>query len=464
MVKFNVRLHSTHRSCLLTVRLSSIESGHACPPVRETIYHANVQARKADSENSAGWSSVTIVRAMKWLIGLDEAGYGPNLGPLVVALSVWRTSTPTKFPHATTPIESATTNSRLGKRTARRKSNVTACPVVPFDDSRLFERLHPEIACRDQAKSESWLLVDDSKRLYSGGHTLEPLERVVLGATMRGIVPATIARLREQLLSPRIHGSVIDRADRSVQPTNADSRRMTMGACVTEPEGWRRLGRWSIDSVNQHDQPWYPSSYPLEPCVDLEALLSIADRFERLMKDRQVQLESVAARQVEPLEFNAACESWGNKASVLSLTSLSLARDALERLPDENGAVLCRCDRHGGRARYAALLQTVFPDSWINIAEESPRVSRYCFVHEGREVEMRFEVHGERFLETAWASIHAKYLRELAMDQLNDFWKQLVPGLPPTKGYPTDAKRYRAAIEAAARAEGIEPPRYWRAR
>ncbi|MFN0197788.1 MAG: hypothetical protein ACKVT0_13670, partial [Planctomycetaceae bacterium] len=27
---------------------------------------------------------------MGYVIGMDEAGYGPNLGPLVVSLSVWR--------------------------------------------------------------------------------------------------------------------------------------------------------------------------------------------------------------------------------------------------------------------------------------------------------------------------------------------------------------------------------------
>ena len=29
------------------------------------------------------------VLAMRYLLGTDEAGYGPNLGPLVVAASAW---------------------------------------------------------------------------------------------------------------------------------------------------------------------------------------------------------------------------------------------------------------------------------------------------------------------------------------------------------------------------------------
>ena len=30
---------------------------------------------------------------MAWMIGIDEAGYGPNLGPLVVAATTWKIDT-----------------------------------------------------------------------------------------------------------------------------------------------------------------------------------------------------------------------------------------------------------------------------------------------------------------------------------------------------------------------------------
>ena len=36
--------------------------------------------------------TIATLHGMKWLIGTDEAGYGPNLGPLVVSASVWGVS------------------------------------------------------------------------------------------------------------------------------------------------------------------------------------------------------------------------------------------------------------------------------------------------------------------------------------------------------------------------------------
>jgi hypothetical protein len=54
----------------------------------------------------------------------------------------------------------------------------------------------------------------------------------------------------------------------------------------------------------------------------------------------------------------------------------------------------------------------------------------------------------------------AKYLRELAMKAFNQFWQQHVPGLKPTAGYPVDARRFRAEIDAARAA--LKIPGGWR--
>lgn len=81
---------------------------------------------------------------MLYLLGTDEAGYGPNLGPLVVAASLWRVSS---------------------KR------------ITPPD---LYECLADAISAdgRDNLR----IAIADSKQLYSSGSSLRLLERGVLSA------------------------------------------------------------------------------------------------------------------------------------------------------------------------------------------------------------------------------------------------------------------------------------------
>jgi hypothetical protein len=77
---------------------------------------------------------------MSWLIGIDEAGYGPNLGPLVVSSVAVRVSDPS---------------------------------------TSLGDVLRPVVrrACEDE---DDRLLLDDSKQVYVGPNGLAKLERGVL--------------------------------------------------------------------------------------------------------------------------------------------------------------------------------------------------------------------------------------------------------------------------------------------
>lgn len=77
---------------------------------------------------------------MPLVAGIDEAGYGPTLGPLVVAASVWR------VPDAATDIWRA----------------LRGC------------------VCRSGAATSWKLAVDDSKKVFGAGRKLESLERPVL--------------------------------------------------------------------------------------------------------------------------------------------------------------------------------------------------------------------------------------------------------------------------------------------
>ena len=83
---------------------------------------------------------------MPYLIGTDEAGYGPNLGPLVISLSVWW-------------VEDDPLQVDLAERLSE---IIVAGPPRRGDDRRVA--------------------IADSKQLYSGGRGLDVLERGVLGA------------------------------------------------------------------------------------------------------------------------------------------------------------------------------------------------------------------------------------------------------------------------------------------
>ncbi|MEX0643524.1 MAG: hypothetical protein WD468_12530, partial [Pirellulales bacterium] len=120
------------------------------------------------------------------------------------------------------------------------------------------------------------------------------------------------------------------------------------------------------------------------------------------------------------------------------------------------------CDKHGGRNRYAALLQHFFPDQWIEPVLESRAESRYEWGSPESRTCVSFRMNGERFLPTALASMTAKYLRELSMRAFNEFWCARVPGLRPTAGYPLDARRFKRDIAAEQGALGIDDRILWR--
>jgi hypothetical protein len=139
-----------------------------------------------------------------------------------------------------------------------------------------------------------------------------------------------------------------------------------------------------------------------------------------------------------------------------------LVSDALEVIG--GGAVHVFCDKHGGRDRYLPLLQSQFPDDWIEVRQEGSGASVYRFGNEDRPIEIGFHVAGERFLPVALASMTAKYVRETAMRPFNEFWCARVPGLKPTAGYPTDSRRFKQQIAAVQRELSIDDHILWRNR
>ena len=115
-----------------------------------------------------------------WHIGVDEAGYGPNLGPLVqVAVAI------------RVPFEKK--------------------PKAPGEVISWWDVLEKAVT-RDKRKANKKLLVDDSKEVFSASKRLEGLERLENALLMLGITP------NEQTLWKSLAPFWIEPADEGLEP------------------------------------------------------------------------------------------------------------------------------------------------------------------------------------------------------------------------------------------------------
>ncbi len=307
---------------------------------------------------------------MGFLIGTDEAGYGPNLGPLVISATVWE-----------------------------------APDGVGNED--LFDRLNRVIASRIDGVSAGGprVAMADSKVLYTSGHGLRHLERGLWAAL--GLLDCR----------PRTWRGVW--------------QAMAPEALATMP-----LIPWHAD---------YDGPVPLD-CL-AEEMEPLVEALRAGLAASGVRLMAVRSRAIFPEEFNDLVERYGSKGTALSHQTLALAAPTIDGLPP--GPISLVCDKHGGRNRYGPLLAAHFPEWLIEIRAEGRRQSIYRFGPPERRVEICFRMEGESCLPVALASMASKYLRELAMRAMNDYWCSRVPGLQATAGYPQDAKRFRMDIAEA---------------
>lgn len=318
---------------------------------------------------------------MTLLIGIDEAGYGPNLGPLCIGASAWR-------------VEGGGGKAEEGD----------------------LYRLLAEII--SSAPDKKRIAIADSKRLYKpASHAqhsgLVHLERAVLTAL--------------EMLE---------------QPTD------DLQALLALPEL-----PWHAD---------YNCALPVD--VDIVEVMALVEQWQVAQEAAGVRLLDLQVRMVFPAEFNELTEHYGTKGAALSHVSIELAKDLLARNSQPATRNSVSCDKHGGRNRYAALLQHHFPDEMLQIVEESRPVSCYRWGEGESRTEINFRSKGEAEMPVALASMAAKYFRELAMRAFNAYWKVKVPGIKPTAGYPQDAKRFKAEIETVQSKLGIDDAILWRNR
>jgi hypothetical protein len=325
---------------------------------------------------------------MALLVGIDEAGYGPHLGPLVVAASAIEFDSPTESPN-------------------------------PFTDPDLWPALVGQISKRP-AGAKGRVVVCDSKVAYAGGN-LATLERAVLGAmAATGRRPQTLADL---------------------------------------------LAYTTVGAGDEPAAPWHrPETLALPHAATAETVVSAAAAFSESLGAMGGHMAGVWVNVASAARLNRLIDGQRNKAGAL----FALASDLLVKAMDRAGSssVHITMDRHGGRRYYAPLLSGAFPIVAVEIVEESPEASRYLLHRTGgapAALTVRDKCEAWSLV-TALASMVAKYVRELSMDQLNGYFAERVPGLRPTAGYGLDAWRFLDDVAAARTAEGMPDPMILRSR
>ena len=225
------------------------------------------------------------------------------------------------------------------------------------------------------------LAIADSKQLYKPGLGLEQLERGVLA-----VLVAT---------SPE-HANCVAHV------------KALLAATLADPHG----RRFELDCHAGDELP-LPLDALAEEICELAALL------RKSCAASGVTLLAVRARLIYPAEFNELVDRHGTKGAALSHVTLALVREVVDASmkprgtsppartlpPDSCPLTPDSCsitlDKHGGRNRYAAILQHHFPDSWIEVIDEGRSASRYRWKHGAAPIEAIFRVGGEVLLPTA---------------------------------------------------------------
>ncbi|MHC4850178.1 MAG: hypothetical protein ACYTEG_17245 [Planctomycetota bacterium] len=141
-------------------------------------------------------------------------------------------------------------------------------------------------------------------------------------------------------------------------------------------------------------------------------------------------------------EFNDACAREGSKGTLLFRETMRVLRGVLEEVP-AGAAVDVLCDKLGGRRRYADLLMAELGPSSLLTERECADHSSYRLVAGGRTLGIRFQAKADALdPPVALASMTAKFIRELFMEALNDFFASRRDGLRRTAGYTVDGRRF----------------------
>ena len=320
--------------------------------------------------------------------GIDEAGYGPLLGPLVVGRSVL--VIPKLDPDAPAPDLWL----RLGKAVCKRIS--------------------------DRAGR---IAINDSKKLTTKAAGIRHLE---LGCLAFASLPDH---------APIHHRTTL---------LNWLDHLGETGHHATDLPPWYAA---------RDDHPWQTL-----PAAQTFGEVAVAAGMLRNCSERiGVQLGDLGAAIVFENTFNRMVAATRSKASVSFTYVARHLMHLWQNYSEHRPNVII--DRQGGRTHYRNILAQSFPDTQVDIVEETATSSSYLMfdpAHRRRAMRISFLVDAEQaHLPVALASMVSKYTRELLMARLNHYFTNLVPDLAPTAGYAKDGKRFLQDLQPHLPALGL---------
>jgi hypothetical protein len=364
--------------------------------------------REATSPSTPTDASETL------FVGIDEAGYGPNLGPLVIGCVAFR-----------------------GPSCLRGRD--------------WWSALAPTIRRWDKAEG---LCIDDSKQLLGRRGGWERLTEAVHAFALAAGCPT--CELVDLFAHLCVHDLDALRAEHWFEAVAGQEEVLPKDVAEARAS---LVAELAVELVSLQARVAFPAQFNRR----LAELGTKADVEIELI--RELLTSQLGPRQwVDGSAQVQGASSFGADRNGRPVSSAVTDRNVCptDAAPAK---VVAWVDRLGGRRYYRPLVEDIAGDAFVATIEESPSISRYRYEREGREFEIEFVVRGDhRHLPVALASMLAKYLRERTMAGLNRFWTSRVPGLLPTAGYPQDARRFLADIRPRLAEVAVPLDSLWRRR
>ena len=328
---------------------------------------------------------------MAILVGIDEAGYGPILGPMVVSSTAF--TVPDR--HLKSDLFGLLANAVTTKK------------------SRLAGRV----------------LITDSKKAYSKSAGIGHLRRTVLAALAAGAsggaddpapnhLPATTAELLEALCPqcrPRL----------DEYPWYRKLAETPLGA---DPDDIHIAGSVLKNTLAANDMNMLGIN---ACCLDVGHYNTMVSA----VKNKATVLFTAVSTLIK--------QAFDNTYSSPNPDSPPLWRHDRGDTDPDSAILQIIIDRQGGRVNYRNTLARMFPDMEMKVIRQDTAISSYELTRGWRKMRLHFVVKADSIhLPVALASMTSKYIRELLIGSLNSYFLTHFADLKPTAGYWKDGLRF----------------------